>query len=126
MESISGQTVVDSGASQPNSDIASPCSPETPRRPNNGTTGTGFDAYVEHDPELGDSGNCRYQTICMQEEYSGYSLEELRLADYQNGRGGERAEWVVQNATVTIPAAKTKEKHLNLYVISYQGFVHRL
>lgn len=113
MESLSGQTVVDS-ALQPSSDIGSPCPPEVPRRPNNGTTGTGFDAYVEHERELGHSINCTYQTICMQEEYSGYSLEELRLADYQNGRGGERAERVVQTANVTIPAVKTKEKHLNL------------
>ena len=49
---------------------------------NNGTASTPFTAVQEKDA----GGNQQYQTITFQQPYAGYSLEELRLADYNQGR----------------------------------------
>ena len=53
--------------------------------PNNGTATTPFQAFTEKD---GVSGNAtqQYQTITFQQPYQNYSLEELRVADYNQGR----------------------------------------
>ncbi|KAF2628709.1 hypothetical protein BU25DRAFT_490343 [Macroventuria anomochaeta] len=51
--------------------------------PNNGTAGTLFQAHTEKD---GASATQHYQTITFQQPYQNYSLEELRLADYNQGR----------------------------------------
>ncbi|XPS69360.1 hypothetical protein M3J09_001635 [Ascochyta lentis] len=51
--------------------------------PNNGTASTPFQAHTEKD---GTSATQHYQTITFQQPYTNYSLEELRLADYNQGR----------------------------------------
>ncbi|EOD51579.1 putative nucleoporin sonb protein [Neofusicoccum parvum UCRNP2] len=51
---------------------------------NNGTAGTPFQAHVEKDGAT--SQNAHYQTITFQQPYQGFSLEELRLQDYAQGR----------------------------------------
>jgi len=50
-----------------------------------GTTGTPFSAH-RAPPERYDSQVQEYQTITFQPPYKNYSLEELRLADYDRGR----------------------------------------
>lgn len=50
--------------------------------PCQGTGGTPFNATVEKEANSTNS----YQTITFQQPYQPYSLEELRLADYQGGR----------------------------------------
>lgn len=50
---------------------------------NNGTASTPFQAHTEKD---GTSATQHYQTITFQQPYQNYSLEELRLADYNQGR----------------------------------------
>lgn len=47
-----------------------------------GTGGTPFSPFTEKEA----NGTSVYQTITFQQPYQGYSLEELRLADYQGGR----------------------------------------
>jgi nuclear pore complex protein Nup98-Nup96 len=51
--------------------------------PNNGTASTPFQAHTEKD---GTSATQHYQTITFQQPYTNYSLEELRVADYNQGR----------------------------------------
>ncbi|KAF2136212.1 uncharacterized protein K452DRAFT_313381 [Aplosporella prunicola CBS 121167] len=51
---------------------------------NNGTAGTPFQAHIEKDGAT--SQNAHYQTITFQQPYQGFSLEELRLQDYAQGR----------------------------------------
>ncbi|EKG13362.1 Peptidase S59 nucleoporin [Macrophomina phaseolina MS6] len=51
---------------------------------NNGTANTPFQAHVEKDGAT--SQNAHYQTITFQSPYQGFSLEELRLQDYAQGR----------------------------------------
>ncbi|PSN60916.1 hypothetical protein BS50DRAFT_593277 [Corynespora cassiicola Philippines] len=53
--------------------------------PNNGTATTPFNAYTEKDGAASNSTQ-HYQTITFQQPYQNYSLEELRLADYNQGR----------------------------------------
>lgn len=50
---------------------------------NNGTASTPFQAHTEKD---GTSATQHYQTITFQQPYQTFSLEELRLADYNQGR----------------------------------------
>jgi nuclear pore complex protein Nup98-Nup96 len=50
---------------------------------NNGTASTPFQAHTEKD---GTSATQHYQTITFQQPYTNFSLEELRLADYNQGR----------------------------------------
>ncbi|KAJ8109217.1 hypothetical protein OPT61_g7624 [Boeremia exigua] len=50
---------------------------------NNGTASTPFQAHTEKD---GTSATQHYQTITFQQPYQNYSLEELRLVDYNQGR----------------------------------------
>jgi len=52
--------------------------------PNNGTANTPFQPFQEKDG----TGNAQsqYQTITFQQPYTNYSLEELRVADYNQGR----------------------------------------
>lgn len=50
---------------------------------NNGTASTPFQAHTEKD---GTSATQHYQTITFQQPYQNFSLEELRLADYNQGR----------------------------------------
>lgn len=50
---------------------------------NNGTANTPFQPFSEKD---GTTGNAQYQTITFQQPYQNYSLEELRVADYNQGR----------------------------------------
>ncbi|KAF2204579.1 hypothetical protein GQ43DRAFT_468968 [Delitschia confertaspora ATCC 74209] len=50
---------------------------------NNGTASVPFNAKIEKD---GTSQTQHFQTISFQEPYTHYSLEELRLADYAQGR----------------------------------------
>jgi nuclear pore complex protein Nup98-Nup96 len=52
---------------------------------NNGTASTPFAEHVEKDPASANTQN-RYQTISTMQPYQGFSLEELRLADYSQGR----------------------------------------
>ncbi|KAF2036819.1 hypothetical protein EK21DRAFT_51552 [Setomelanomma holmii] len=52
-------------------------------QPNNGTASTPFQAFSEKD---GTTGTQQYQTITFQQPYQNYSLEELRVADYNQGR----------------------------------------
>ena len=53
--------------------------------PNNGTATTPFQAVQEK--EAGTSNaQAQYQTITFQQPYLNYSLEELRMADYNQGR----------------------------------------
>ncbi|KAF2471836.1 uncharacterized protein BDR25DRAFT_303231 [Lindgomyces ingoldianus] len=54
----------------------------TANAPNNGTASTPFNAFVEKD----NSGSQHFQTITFQAPYQHYSLEELRLVDYNQGR----------------------------------------
>ncbi|CAG8077594.1 unnamed protein product [Penicillium olsonii] len=49
-----------------------------------GTGGTPFSAFTEKDNAS--SVTNHYQSICFQPPYSKFSFEELRLADYQQGR----------------------------------------
>ncbi|EON66844.1 hypothetical protein W97_06246 [Coniosporium apollinis CBS 100218] len=51
---------------------------------NNGTAATPFQPHIEKDSSTGPSSH--YQTITCMPPYQGYSLEELRLADYAQGR----------------------------------------
>ncbi|KAL1621746.1 hypothetical protein SLS54_005269 [Diplodia seriata] len=51
---------------------------------NNGTANTPFQAHVEKDGAT--SQNAHYQTVTFQQPYQGFSLEELRLQDYAQGR----------------------------------------
>ncbi|OCL13785.1 hypothetical protein AOQ84DRAFT_224189, partial [Glonium stellatum] len=50
--------------------------------PNNGTASTPFQPFTEKDA----NASSHYQTIAFQQPYTNYSLEELRLADYNQGR----------------------------------------
>jgi nuclear pore complex protein Nup98-Nup96 len=50
--------------------------------PNNGTASVPFSAFQEKDA----GGQQQFQTITFQQPYQHYSLEELRLADYNQGR----------------------------------------
>lgn len=50
----------------------------------NGTSGTPFQTYQEKDPSS--SSTNLYQTITCMPAYRNYSVEELRLQDYQQGR----------------------------------------
>jgi nuclear pore complex protein Nup98-Nup96 len=52
--------------------------------PCEGTGGTPFNAFTEKDASA--SATNHYQSICFQQPYSKFSFEELRLADYQQGR----------------------------------------
>ncbi|KAF2434423.1 hypothetical protein EJ08DRAFT_646401 [Tothia fuscella] len=52
---------------------------------NSGTLNPPFSEFVEKDPAATNTSN-RYQTISTMQPYQGYSLEELRLADYSQGR----------------------------------------
>ncbi|KAI8937142.1 hypothetical protein NX059_006356 [Plenodomus lindquistii] len=81
------------------------------RRPNIGTIGTGFNGPVIYDP-ITHLPRDSFRCIAMQAEYSDYSLEELRLTDYREGRGGARAEREVQN-TRTMMARNSKD-HMEL------------
>ncbi|KAF1912673.1 nuclear protein 96-domain-containing protein [Ampelomyces quisqualis] len=60
-------------------------SSNTANQPNNGTASVPFSAVTEKD---GASTNAsqQYQTITFQQPYQNYSLEELRVADYNQGR----------------------------------------
>ena len=49
---------------------------------NNGTASTPFQAFTEKDA----GGQQHYQTITFQQPYTNFSLEELRVADYAQGR----------------------------------------
>lgn len=51
---------------------------------NNGTAATPFTPYTEKD--AASNTNSHYQTISFQQPYQNFSLEELRLADYNAGR----------------------------------------
>jgi len=51
---------------------------------NQGTGGTPFQAHMEKD--AASNQNTAYQSITFQQPYSNYSFEELRLADYSQGR----------------------------------------
>jgi hypothetical protein len=53
-------------------------------RPNNGTASPPFYAYTE--TEGPGNTTARYETITAQDAYRSYSLEELRVADYLQGR----------------------------------------
>ncbi|KAF1946052.1 hypothetical protein EJ02DRAFT_336826 [Clathrospora elynae] len=53
--------------------------------PNNGTANTPFHAFLEKDGAQGNAQS-QYQTITFQQPYTNYSLEELRVADYNQGR----------------------------------------
>ncbi|KAL6708992.1 hypothetical protein ACN47E_002119 [Coniothyrium glycines] len=53
-------------------------------QPNNGTASTPFNAFIEK--EGTGNASVQYQTITFQQPYVNYSLEELRLADYNQGR----------------------------------------
>ncbi|KAF2130193.1 hypothetical protein P153DRAFT_313762 [Dothidotthia symphoricarpi CBS 119687] len=55
------------------------------QQPNNGTASTPFAAHVEKDGPSGSSTQ-HFQTIAFQQPYQNYSLEELRVADYNQGR----------------------------------------
>ncbi|KAJ4295238.1 hypothetical protein N0V90_007249 [Kalmusia sp. IMI 367209] len=52
---------------------------------NNGTAGTPFQAFTEKDPGSTNASS-QYQTITFQQPYSNFSLEELRVVDYAQGR----------------------------------------
>jgi nuclear pore complex protein Nup98-Nup96 len=52
------------------------------QQPNNGTASTPFNAYSEKDA----GGTQQFQTITFQQPYTNYSLEELRVVDYNQGR----------------------------------------
>ncbi|KAH7068610.1 nuclear protein 96-domain-containing protein [Paraphoma chrysanthemicola] len=54
-------------------------------QPNNGTASTPFQAFSEKDGTTGNATQ-QYQTITFQSPYQNYSLEELRVADYNQGR----------------------------------------
>ncbi|KAF2421213.1 hypothetical protein EJ08DRAFT_738278 [Tothia fuscella] len=64
-----------------------PRAQETPvsLQQNSGTLSPPFGELVERDPAVTNTSN-RYQTITTMQPYQGYSLEELRLADYVQGR----------------------------------------
>ncbi|KAF1828792.1 hypothetical protein BDW02DRAFT_584222 [Decorospora gaudefroyi] len=66
-------------------------------RPN---TGTGWFSLAPYEERNGREIN-QYQMINAQPEVSDFSLDELRLADYQLGRGGDRANRVAQLAKST-------------------------
>ncbi|KAK4988887.1 hypothetical protein LTR50_003621 [Elasticomyces elasticus] len=51
---------------------------------NTGTQNTPFNAFTERDPAT--AANSSYQCITFQQPYRDYSLEELRVADYAQGR----------------------------------------
>lgn len=51
---------------------------------NTGTANTPFAAHIEKDSAS--STNSHYQSITFQQPYQNYSFEELRLADYNQGR----------------------------------------
>ncbi|KAH7383192.1 nuclear protein 96-domain-containing protein [Pyrenochaeta sp. MPI-SDFR-AT-0127] len=53
--------------------------------PNNGTANTPFQAFTEKDG-ANTNATQQYQTITFQQPYQNYSLEELRVADYNQGR----------------------------------------
>ncbi|KAF2830909.1 hypothetical protein CC86DRAFT_379124 [Ophiobolus disseminans] len=54
-------------------------------QPNNGTASTPFSAFSEKDGATGNATS-QYQTITFISPYQNYSLEELRVADYNQGR----------------------------------------
>ncbi|KAF2822379.1 hypothetical protein CC86DRAFT_372916 [Ophiobolus disseminans] len=66
------------------------------------TVGTFFNPFVPY-TERSDHHSGRhldeYQSISAQSVYSNFSQEELRLADYRQGRGGERAATSTQSPT---------------------------
>ncbi|CAO2656014.1 Nn.00g048170.m01.CDS01 [Neocucurbitaria sp. VM-36] len=53
--------------------------------PNNGTANTPFQPFTEKDG-VSATATAQYQTITFQQPYQNYSLEELRVADYNQGR----------------------------------------
>jgi nuclear pore complex protein Nup98-Nup96 len=53
--------------------------------PNNGTAATPFQAFQEKETGSANA-QAQYQTITFQQPYQNYSLEELRMADYNQGR----------------------------------------
>ncbi|KAF2678252.1 hypothetical protein K458DRAFT_409007 [Lentithecium fluviatile CBS 122367] len=53
--------------------------------PNNGTATTPFQAFQEKETGAANA-QAQYQTITFQQPYQNYSLEELRMADYNQGR----------------------------------------
>jgi len=52
---------------------------------NTGTANTPFQAFTEKDGATG-SGQSQYETITFQQPYQKFSLEELRVVDYNQGR----------------------------------------
>jgi nuclear pore complex protein Nup98-Nup96 len=52
--------------------------------PCEGTGGTPFNAFTEKDASANATNH--YQSICFMQPYNKFSFEELRLADYQQGR----------------------------------------
>jgi hypothetical protein len=68
--------------------------------------GTWFVEYVPHEePDFFDgraNRSCmtRYESITAQFGCRGFSLEELRLADYKEGHGGEHAERATQRSAM--------------------------
>lgn len=52
---------------------------------NTGTANTPFQAFSEKDGATGNASS-QYQTITFQQPYQNYSLEELRVVDYNQGR----------------------------------------
>lgn len=52
---------------------------------NTGTVNTPFQAFSEKDGATGNASS-QYQTITFQQPYQNYSLEELRVVDYNQGR----------------------------------------
>jgi hypothetical protein len=86
----------------------------TGRPPNFGTASEPFLAYKEKAEFM--QGTCQYQTITFQPSYQYHSLEELRLADYNQGRIYKRT-----NGTADIPFSAYEEKTENMYgVCQYQ------
>jgi nuclear pore complex protein Nup98-Nup96 len=55
------------------------------QQPNNGTAAVPFSAFSEKDG-TSTTATQQYQTITFQQPYQNYSLEELRVADYNQGR----------------------------------------
>lgn len=53
--------------------------------PNNGTGVAPFSAFSEKDGATGNQSQ-QYQTITFMSPYQNYSLEELRVVDYNQGR----------------------------------------
>ena len=64
----------------------------------NGTIDTPFSPQLEVDAgQDGFNSSIYYQTITMQQAYQKYSLEELRLADYDRGRRNKDIEGTISS-----------------------------